>query len=50
LRPLILWGNSRFAVFGFTAAGSTPGEFAAQVKSDMHRAAVVVGEAGIKVD
>jgi hypothetical protein len=30
--------------------GSTPGEFAAQIKSDIDRAAAVVREAGIKVD
>jgi len=42
--------QERFAVFGFTAVGSTPAEFAAQVKSDIDRAAVVVGEAGIKLD
>src|SRR5262249_10692078 len=38
------------AGFGFTAVGSTPGEFAAQIKSDIDRAAAVVREAGIKVD
>jgi tripartite-type tricarboxylate transporter receptor subunit TctC len=42
--------QERLAVFGFTAVGSTPGEFAAQIKSDIDRAAVVVREAGIKVD
>jgi tripartite-type tricarboxylate transporter receptor subunit TctC len=42
--------QERLAVFGFTAVGSTPGEFAAQIKSDIDRAAAVVREAGIKVD
>ena len=42
--------QERFAVFGFTVVGSTPGEFAAQIKSDIDRAAAVVREAGIKVD
>jgi tripartite-type tricarboxylate transporter receptor subunit TctC len=42
--------QERLAVFGFTAVGSTPEEFAAQIKSDMDRAALVVREAGIKVD
>jgi hypothetical protein len=32
------------------AVGSTPGEFAAQIKSDIDRAAAVAREAGIKVD
>jgi len=42
--------QERLAVFGFTAVGSTPGEFAAQIKSDIDRTAAVVQEAGIKVD
>jgi tripartite-type tricarboxylate transporter receptor subunit TctC len=42
--------QERLAVFGFTAVGSTPEEFAAQIKSDIDRAAAVVREAGIKVD
>jgi tripartite-type tricarboxylate transporter receptor subunit TctC len=42
--------QERLAVFGFTAVGSTPGEFAAQIKSDIDRAAAVVRNAGIKVD
>jgi tripartite-type tricarboxylate transporter receptor subunit TctC len=42
--------QERLAVFGFTAVGSTPGEFAAQIKSDIDRAAAVVRDAGIKVD
>jgi len=42
--------QERLAVFGFTAVGSTPGEFAAQIKSDIDRAAAVVQEAGIKVE
>jgi len=37
-------------VFGFTAVGSTPEEFAAQIKSDVDRAAAVVRKAAIKVD
>ena len=42
--------QERLAVFGFTAVGSTPGEFAAKIKSDIDRATEVVREAGIKVD
>jgi len=42
--------QERLAVFGFTAVGSTPEEFAAHIKSDIDRAAAVVREAGIKVD
>jgi tripartite-type tricarboxylate transporter receptor subunit TctC len=42
--------QERLAAFGFTAVGSTPGEFAAQIKSDVDRAAAVVREAGIRVD
>src|SRR5262245_42552281 len=42
--------QERLAVFGFTAVGSTSEEFAAQIKSDIDRAAAVVREAGIKVD
>ena len=42
--------QERLAVFGFTAVGSTPEEFAAQIKSDVDRAAAVVRKAAIKVD
>jgi tripartite-type tricarboxylate transporter receptor subunit TctC len=42
--------QERLALFGFTAVGSTPAEFAAQIKSDVDRAAAVVREAGIKLD
>jgi len=42
--------QERLAVFGFTAVGSTPEEFAAHIKSDIDRAAAVVRDAGIKVD
>jgi tripartite-type tricarboxylate transporter receptor subunit TctC len=42
--------QERLAAFGFTAVGSTPDEFAAQIKSDIDRAAAVVRNAGIKVD
>jgi tripartite-type tricarboxylate transporter receptor subunit TctC len=42
--------QERLAVFAFTPVGSTPGEFAAQIKSDVDRAAAVVREADIKVD
>jgi tripartite-type tricarboxylate transporter receptor subunit TctC len=40
--------QERLAVFGFTAVGSTPGEFAVQIKSDIDRAAAVVREAGTR--
>jgi hypothetical protein len=42
--------RERLAAFGFTAVGSTPEEFAAQIKSDIDRAAAIVREAGIRVD
>jgi tripartite-type tricarboxylate transporter receptor subunit TctC len=42
--------QERLAAFGFAAVGGTPGEFAAQIKSDIDRAAAVVREAGIKID
>jgi tripartite-type tricarboxylate transporter receptor subunit TctC len=42
--------QERLAAFGFTAVGGTPDEFAAQIKSDIDRAAAVVREAGIRVD
>jgi tripartite-type tricarboxylate transporter receptor subunit TctC len=42
--------RERLAAFGFTAVGSTPQEFAAQIKSDIDRAAAIVREAGIRVD
>jgi tripartite-type tricarboxylate transporter receptor subunit TctC len=42
--------QERLALFGFTAVGSTPDEYAAQIKSDVDRAAAVVREAGIKID
>ena len=42
--------QERLAVFGFTAVGSTPEEFAAHIKSDIDRAATIVRDAGIKVD
>jgi tripartite-type tricarboxylate transporter receptor subunit TctC len=42
--------QERLAAFGFTSVGSTPEEFAAQLKSDMDRAAVIVREAGIKLE
>ena len=42
--------QERLAAFGFAAVGGTPGEFAAQIKSDIDRAATIVREAGIKID
>jgi tripartite-type tricarboxylate transporter receptor subunit TctC len=42
--------RERLAAFGFTPVGGPPEEFAAQIKSDIDRAAAVVREAGIKVD
>jgi tripartite-type tricarboxylate transporter receptor subunit TctC len=42
--------QERLALFGFAAVGSTPEEYAAQIKSDVDRAAAVVREAGIKID
>jgi tripartite-type tricarboxylate transporter receptor subunit TctC len=42
--------QERLAAFGFTAASGTPAEFAAQIRSDMDRAAAIVREAGISVD
>jgi tripartite-type tricarboxylate transporter receptor subunit TctC len=42
--------QERLAGLGFTAAAGTPAEFAAQIKSDMDRAAEVVREVGIRVD
>jgi tripartite-type tricarboxylate transporter receptor subunit TctC len=42
--------QERLAVFGFTAVGGTPEEFAAQIRSDVDRAPAIVREAGIKVD
>jgi tripartite-type tricarboxylate transporter receptor subunit TctC len=42
--------QARLAAFGFTPVGSTPGEFAAQIKSDIEMSTAVVREAGIRVD
>jgi len=42
--------QARLAAFGFTAVGSTPEEFARQIKSDVERAAAIVQEAGIRID
>jgi len=42
--------QERLAALGFTAVGGTPEEFAAQIRSDIDRAAAVVRDAGIKVD
>ena len=42
--------QERLAAVGFTPVGSTPAEFAAQIKSDVDRAAAVVRDAGIKID
>jgi tripartite-type tricarboxylate transporter receptor subunit TctC len=42
--------QARLAAFGFTPVGSTPAEFAAQIKSDIEKSSAVVREAGIKVD
>ena len=42
--------QERLAILGFTTAASTPAEFAAQIKSDMDRAAEVIREVGIKIE
>ena len=42
--------RTRLAAFGFTAVGSTPEEFSAQLKSDIDRSAAIVRDAGIKLD
>ncbi|TMJ28790.1 MAG: hypothetical protein E6G96_11185 [Alphaproteobacteria bacterium] len=42
--------RARLAGFGFTAVGSTPEEFSAQLKSDIDRSAAIVRDAGIKLD
>jgi tripartite-type tricarboxylate transporter receptor subunit TctC len=42
--------QERLAAFGFAAVGGRPEELAAQIKSDIDRAAAIVREAGIKVD
>jgi tripartite-type tricarboxylate transporter receptor subunit TctC len=42
--------QERLAAFGFTSVGGTPEEFAAQLRSDMDRAAAIVREAGIRVE
>jgi len=42
--------QERLAILGFTTAASTPAEFAAQIKSDMERAAEVIREVGIKIE
>ena len=42
--------RARLAGFGFTAVGSTPEEFSAELKSDIDRSAAIVRDAGIKLD
>jgi tripartite-type tricarboxylate transporter receptor subunit TctC len=42
--------QERLAALGFTAVGGTPEEFAAQIRSDIDRAAAVVRDAGIRID
>jgi tripartite-type tricarboxylate transporter receptor subunit TctC len=42
--------RARLAGFGFTAVGSTPEEFSAQLKSDIDRSAAIVRDARIKLD
>jgi tripartite-type tricarboxylate transporter receptor subunit TctC len=42
--------QERLAALGFTAVGGTPEEYAAQIRSDIDRAAAVVRDAGIRVD
>jgi tripartite-type tricarboxylate transporter receptor subunit TctC len=42
--------RERLAAFAFTPVGSTPEEFASQIKADMETSAAIVKDAGIKVE
>ena len=42
--------QQRLAALGFSAVGSTPEEFAAQIKADIEKWSKVVRDAGIKVE
>jgi tripartite-type tricarboxylate transporter receptor subunit TctC len=42
--------QQRLAALGFSAVGSTPEEFAAQIKADIEKWSKVVRDAGIKIE
>jgi tripartite-type tricarboxylate transporter receptor subunit TctC len=42
--------QQRLAALGFAAVGSTPDEFAAQIKADIEKWSKVVRDAGIKIE
>jgi tripartite-type tricarboxylate transporter receptor subunit TctC len=42
--------QERLASFGFTPVGSTPGEYATQIRADIDNATRVVREAGIRIE